>query len=228
MLIKTIAFLFAITAFLTANANIKDSITYYLNKKKPELIGGFSARNTFIGSTKTHVNGLSVGYDYGGKISLSAGIYWLPSAKPVTERKIINAFTPSQNMVDEISKFWYLGVSGDYVFYQKGRWTLDVPVRIGLGIASVKQQDTSIFQREISKTHSVIIPLESGIGAQYKIAWWIGFSGGLGSRIVIGKNTSQKFSGTYYSLGVTIFFAEIYNFIKKDMEKNPARKPKRK
>ena len=228
MLVKTIAFLFAITAFFTANANIKDSINYYLNKKKPELVGGFSSRNTFIGSTKTNVNGLSVGYNYGGKITLSAGIYWLPSARPVTERKTINEFTPLQMTVDEISKFWYIGASGDYVFYKKGRWTLDVPVRIGLGIATVKQQDITDFQREISKTRSMIIPLESGIGAQYKIAWWIGVSGGFGSRIVIGKKTTQKFSGTYYTLGVTVFFADIYNFIKKDMKKNPAPKPKRK
>ena len=218
---------FVVFMIYNAKADIKDSVLYYLNSKKPELIGGLSARTTFIGTTKTLVSGVALGADYGGKIRLLAGIYWLPNSRPVTVRKTIDKFTASPKTVDEISKFWYLGLTGNYVFYKKGRWTLDVPVRIGFGVATVKLRDTSVFKNEISKKRSAILPVETGIGALYKITWWIGISGGLGSRIVIGKNTSQKFSGTYYNLGVTVFFGDIYTHIRDDMKINPVNRSNR-
>jgi len=204
--------------FFNANADLKDSIQFYLRNSKPELFGGMSSRNTFVGSNTTSVTGLSIGYDYGGKIRLVAGFYWL--SKPFVERKTINAFTPLAYAVDESSRFGYLGLTGDYVFYKKGRWTLDVPIRIGFGSAKIKELDITSGSL-INKKISFIVPIETGIGALYKITWWVGISGGLGSRIVIGKNNSQKFSGTYYNLGITIFFGDIYNRIVKDTKRDP-------
>lgn len=199
---------------------------YYFKHKKPEIIGGLSSRNTFISSTKTVVNGIAIGYDYGNKVRLLGGIYWLPSARPVTQQKKINAFTPLEMTVNEVSKFWYLGFTGDYVFYKSKKWTLDVPVRIGFGMASITHYDTTERENMLDKKRSGIIPIESGVSALYKVAWWIGINGGLGSRIVLGKKTSQKFSGTYYNLGVTVFLGEIYEHIMKDVKHNPL--PKRK
>jgi len=219
-------FAFFLLNSLVTQAGIKDSIRFYLKHKEPEWIGGISTRNTFISSTKTVVNGISGGKDYGNKIRLLAGIYWLPAARPVTERKRINVFTPSEQLVDEVSKFWYVGLTGDYVFFKSNKWTLDVPMRIGFGTASISHFDTTQRATLLDKKRSAIVPVESGIGALYKIAWWIGVSGGLGSRIVIGKKTSQKFSGTYYNLGITVFLGDIYNYIRKDMKQNPI--PKRK
>lgn len=212
-------FLLLFNTFLTTEAGIKDSIRYYLKNKYPELIGGLSGRNTFIGDHITLVRGAAIGADYGGKIKLLAGVYGL--SKPIIERKTINSKLPSQYMVDEISRFWYFGFTGDYVFFKEKRWTLDIPLRIGFGTANIAQHDTGKGKVLIAKNNSFIVPIEAGIGVQYKIAWWIGLSAGLGSRIVIGKNTSQKFSGTYYNYGINIYFGEIYTHIRDDMKKNP-------
>lgn len=218
---KTIVFLLFIFSFLGLKANFTDSVRYYLKNSKPVLIGGGSSRNTIIGSNITSVTGISTGYDFGGKIKLYAGIYWL--GKRMEERRKINAFTPQEKLVDEFSRFWYLGVSGSYVFYKKNKWTLDIPLRIGLGSASVKQYEVPPLETFIKKSNSAIVPLESGISALYKLTWWIGFSGGLGSRIVLGKNNAQKYSGTYYNLGVTVFLEDIYAHILKDMKEHPAK-----
>ncbi len=218
---KTIVFLLFIFSFLGLKANFTDSVRYYLKHSKPELIGGLSSRNTLIGSNVTSVSGISGGFDYGGKVRFSVGIYWL--GKPMEERRKINAFTPQEKLVDEVSRFWYWGLSGNYVFYKKNKWTLDIPLRIGIGSASVKQYEVPPLKTFIGKTNSAIIPLESGVNAQYKLTWWIGFSGGLGSRIVLGKNNAQKYSGTYYNLGVTVFLGDIYTHIRKDMKEHPAK-----
>lgn len=206
-------------------AGIKDSVHYYLKNKYPELIGGLSARNTFIGSHLTSVTGASIGVDYGGKISFSVGVYGL--SKPLVERKIINPYSPSEYKVDELSRFGYLGLTGNYVFFKQNRWTLNVPIRVGLGKATIEQRDIAKGKLLLNETSSVIVPLESGIGAQYKLAWWIGLGAGLGSRIVLGKKTSQKFSGTYYNFGINIFFSDIYFHIRNDIKKNPVLKSKK-
>ncbi len=220
---KNTVFLLFILLFFKANADIKDSIKYYIKNSKPELFGGMSSRNTFISSNTTSVTGVSAGYDYGGKIRLVAGVYWL--AKPFVVRKTINKHTPMAYAVDESSRFWYLGLTGDYVFYKQGRWTLDVPVRIGFGSAKIKEFDITT-EKLLNQKTAFIVPIETGIGALYKITWWVGVSGGLGSRIVIGKNNSPKFSGTYYNLGISIFFGEIYNRIAKDIKRDPLKELK--
>jgi len=224
MLKKIIAFLFFIFLITIVNASVKDSIRYYIKNKYPELIGGLSSRNTIIGSHYTSVTGVAIGADYGGKVRFMGGVYGLSS--PLVERRIINNLTPTQNVVEEISRFWYFGFTGAYTFFRDKRWTLDVPVRIGFGTANIEQHDTGKGKLLISENNSFIIPIESGIGAQFKLAWWIGLSAGLGSRIVIGNNTSQKFSGTYYNFGININFSEIYFHIRDDMKKNPVPKSK--
>lgn len=224
MIKKTVTLVFLIISFLSSQAGLKDSVRYYIKNKYPELIGGLSGRNTIIGSHYTSVSGVAIGADYGGKVKFLGGVYGLSS--PLVERKIINAYTPSQNMVDEISRFWYFGFTGAYTFFKDKRWTLEIPVRVGFGTANIEQHDTGKGKFVIAENNSFIMPLESGISAQYKIAWWIGLSGGLGSRIVVGKSTSQKFSGTYYNFGVNIYFSNIYFRIRDDLKKNPVKKQK--
>lgn len=159
--------------------------------------------------------------DYGGKVRWTAGIYWLSS--PLEVRKTINEFTPLRKEVLEVSRFWYWGLSGTYVFYRKNKWTLDFPLRIGIGSALVKQFELPPSKTLLSKNNSMIFPVESGVSALYKLTWWIGFSGGLGSRFVLGKNNAQKFGGTYYNLGTTIFLGDIYQHIRRDMKQNPSK-----
>lgn len=114
MIKKTVTLVFLIISFLSSQAGLKDSVRYYIKNKYPELIGGLSGRNTIIGSHYTSVSGVAIGADYGGKVKFLGGVYGLSS--PLVERKIINAYTPSQNMVDEISRFWYFGFTGAYTF----------------------------------------------------------------------------------------------------------------
>jgi hypothetical protein len=222
MIKKAVILFFLFISFFSSRAGIKDSVRYYIKNKYPELIGGLSGRKTIIGSHYTSVSGVAIGADYGGKVKFLGGVYGLSS--PLVERKIINAYTPSQNTVDEISQFWYFGFTGAYTFFKDKRWTLEIPVRVGFGTANIEQHDTGKRKLLITENNSFIMPLESGISAQYKIAWWIGLSGGLGSRIVLGKSTSQKFSGTYYNVGIDIYFSEIYFHIRDDLKKNPSKK----
>ncbi len=79
MLKKSVILAFAILVYSSGYASIKDTIQYYLNFKKPALIGGLSGRNTIIGSHYTSVSGVAIGADYGGKIRFLGGVYGLSS-----------------------------------------------------------------------------------------------------------------------------------------------------
>jgi len=218
MIKKILFFVFTLISISNAKASLKDSINYYIKNTKPVLIGGMSSRNTFIGSYKTSVTGLAVGYDFGGKLRFYAGAYWL--SKPITDVKTINGSTPQEYKVNESSSFWYVGFTGDYTFLKKGKWSLDVPVRIGLGSSTIEQNEVSGQELLLNKETNMIVPVESGVNGFYKLGWWIGLGGGIGTRIVLGQNASKRYSGTYYTLGVTIFFEDIYNHIRKDMKEN--------
>lgn len=217
---KRIAF-FIVLAFCFNQqgfAGIKDSISFYLKNSKPELIGGLSSRNTFIGSNKTSVSGANIGFSFGGKVKTSAGIYWL--SKPMEEPKRINAFTPAEYRVNQLSRFWYFGLTGNYTFFQDRKWTMDIPLRIGVGSSNTKNFAVTPDKTLLSRRVTTIVPIESGVNVLYKLTWWVGLGAGIGSRVVLGKD-AQRFSGTYYTLGVNIFFGDIYTHITKDIKRDP-------
>lgn len=221
---KALIFLLVLGTTHASNAKESDSLFHYFNTVKPELIGGFSSRNTFIGSNRTSVAGVYGGLDYGGKFNLSLGIYWL--ANKMEKTKTENAFTPIEKEINEVSRFWYWGLTFDYKFYRKNNWTLDVPLRLGIGGSSTRQYELPPSETFLQRTKGVIVPLETGLGALYKPLWWLGFSGGLGTRIVMGNKDAQRFSGTYYTLGVTVFIGDIYKHVVKDMKDHPVKNRK--
>ncbi|NUM32004.1 MAG: hypothetical protein HUU47_06740 [Bacteroidetes bacterium] len=195
----------------TAKSSFFDSAKYYLKNFKPQIIGGFSSRKTFIGDSKNKVSDISLGGEFGNKLGLSTGIYWLRS--PINKVVTYNAFSPDEYKRREISRFWYLGFLAYYKFYKKEKWTLNIPLRIGVGSASTQIFDVSQSNIYLGRKNSMIIPIESGLNFLYSATWWIGVGGGIGSRIVIGKKTSQKYSGTYYTLGTVFFLSNIYKKI---------------
>lgn len=194
-----------------------DSVKYYLKNYKPQYNGGLSSRNTFIGDTKNKVAGISAGAEYGNKIGFSAGIYWL--SVPINKIAIYNSFQPDEYKQREISNFWYFGLQSYYKFYKVDKWTLNIPLRIGIGAANTRNYDISPQNKFLSKSNTAIFPIESGLNFLYSATWWIGVSGGLGSRIVLGNNTSTRFSGTYYTFGTVFFFSNIYKKLPEEFRK---------
>lgn len=211
MVVRILYILFFLIINLKAFSSVFDSAKYYIKNYKPQIIGGLSGRNTFIGSSKNKVAGIYTGVEYGNKIGFTAGIYWLSS--PINKTVTYNAFQPDEYKQKEISKFWYLGLQSDYKFYKNKKWTLNIPLRLGMGSANTRCYDLSLSKNFIKKNNIVIFPVESGMDFLYSINWWIGISGGLGSRIVLGNNTSYRYSGTYYTFGTVIFFSNIYKKI---------------
>lgn len=197
-----------------ANSSISDSVKYYLKNFKPQIIGGLSSRKTFIGDSKNKVSDISVGGEFGNKIGFSAGIYWL--ASPINKVVTYNALSPDEFKRREVSRFWYLGLLAYYKFYKHKKWTLNIPLRLGVGSAKTQLFEPSQASYYLGKKNSIIFPIESGMNFQYAATWWIGLSGGIGSRIVIGNKTSQKFSGTYYTFGTFFFLSNIYKKIPKE------------
>lgn len=211
MTFRFVFILFFTLISIKSYSTFLDSVKYYVKTHKPQIIGGLSGRNTFIGNSKNKVAGIYAGAVYGNKIGFSAGIYRLSS--PINKTVTYNAFQPDEYKQKEISKFWYLGLQSDYKFYKNKKWTLNIPLRIGIGSANTRCYDLSASKNFIKKTNIAIFPIESGMDFLYSLNWWIGISGGLGSRIVLGKNTSYRYSGTYYTFGTVIFFSNIYKKI---------------
>lgn len=171
---------------------------------KPKLLLGFDNRNSFIGDTKVKVIGLRIGKEYNERFRMAIGFY--NTTDVITEQKITQNNSKNDTIVSKVG-LGYLSFTADYVFYYTRKWELSVPIQLGLGSGRRTQliNDSLLKDKTQSK---VIMPIEIGVSAVYKIRPWVGVGAGLGSRFSL-LNTSE-FNGPFYSIGIKIYFGVLY------------------
>jgi hypothetical protein len=213
----SILFIIPISLFGTEH-DIRDSIKHYYNTYKGSLIGGFHNRNSFVGSYPVKIYGLRIGMEHGEKISYSLGFYTTYDLTRKIEYKVMG-----NNQIDtflQTSNFSYFSLGGEYVFFQKKRWTLGWPVGVGLGSAGHKHYKNKNLERE---EYRFIMPIETGVRTHYSIFDWLGIEGTLGIRATpFGAN---EFNSSFYSFGVNVYLGVLYRKITKkpapDNRRNP-------
>ena len=182
-----------------------DSIRYAM-KSRPILTGGFDNKNTFVSGSGAPINGLEIGVSFGSKISYMVGYYFLK--KPIEGIATLNRGTMHEITYATKVQFSYFSFIAEYTLYKKGRWSVYMPLQLGIGKASKRYFEKNI---EAFQKQNNILPIELSVTGNYRIWKFVGVSGGLGCRTALGANIikDEDFSGLTYSLGVKIWFGDL-------------------
>jgi len=169
-----------------------DSIRLSL-KNKPQFTAGLDSRSSYLLGKPIHIFGLRVGADY-KKTAGYVGFY----------------STVFQDPTDNMYEYFYLSGIGEYRWFKNYRWFLTQTVQAGVGTASLtfNNPNGNPDYRDL-----MLIPIETGVHASYRVWRYIGLSAGVGARFSL--TPGSYFSASYYSFGVCVYSDEIGKTIDK-------------
>lgn len=179
-----------------------------------KVIGGLSGHHSILEGQPVRIYKLYVGVDFSQVFKLYSGINFMP--QPIYKTHVRNAYTSLADTITTSSHISYLSLAFEYSFYRKERWKFSMPAQIGIGGNALVTKNT--LDNKVNTTSRLIVPLESGINGTYYFNRWLGLKGGIGMRLVLGKEAFAGLSGPYYNFGIAIFFGEIYKMIFKPEE----------
>ncbi len=186
-----------------------DTIRCDLRKSK-SLAFGLDGKNSFIRDLKLSMYGAQVGYLYNKRTNIHLGFYTTYNKK----RRMYDNPTAGMDRTDSntvYNKFGmaYFNIEAEYYFYNSCKWRFSIPAGVGLGMGWDKYYKKDEFTH---KTNTLVIPLELGFNASYKIAWWVWLGAGLGTRVSL---AGGKYNGPFFTYGLQFQTEEIYNKCKK-------------
>jgi len=181
-----------------------DSIRYDLKQNKT-LVIGIDGKNSFIRDLKLQMYGAQLGYLYNKRTNIHLGFYTTFNKK----KTIFDNPTAAQGSTDAntvLNKFGmaYVNLEGEYYFFNNHKWRFSIPAGVGIGMGWDKYYNNSQFTR---KTNSLVIPVELGFNASYKLNWWLWLGAGLGTRVSF---ASGKYNGPFFTYGLQFQFEAIY------------------
>ncbi len=201
------------------SAQVVDSIRVSF-QKKPKLIGGLNAKNTFINGFRSPIYTASVGLDFNHTVRVGAGysVLRLSNHKDGTDNtpfyldKTIKNISGIDTTVHPELQFSYINLFFEYVYFKSKKWQFSVPLQVGIGGSSYKYNFNG---EKITEDRHTILLYEPTVSGQYKIIKWFGVKLDVGYRIMLisNKNIGVKFNSPIYNAGVIIYWGELYRMV---------------
>ncbi len=182
-------------------------------KKENTLALGLDSKNSFIRDLQLTMYGAQVGYLFNKRTNIHIGLYTtFNRKKTVYDNPSAGYDRTDSNTVFNKFGMTYLNLEGEYYFYNSGKWRFSIPAGIGLGMGWDKYYKNNQYTH---KTTALVIPVEAGFNATYKLSWWVWIGAGLGTRVSL---ASQKYNGPFFTYGLQFQTEEIYKRTRKWFE----------
>lgn len=204
---RTIILVLALCAGFPARTQLLDSIALFA-REAPRPIIRLDMKGSFVSNHSARMVGVKLGLEHARRFQYGAGYSFLFSA--VERERLVDGL----GMTNTRLRLGYLNAYVDYAFYQRGPWEVRIPVQIGVGRASVVYRDT--HDRAQVLFRSGVIIYEPCMTVQYRFLRYFGVGAGWGYRLVMRTRHSldERLTAPIYTLGLRIFFEEIYRDMK--------------
>ncbi|MCB0430015.1 MAG: hypothetical protein H6585_12345 [Flavobacteriales bacterium] len=197
---------------ICSHGQFLDSIRSSL-REKPKFLFGFDSRRSFLFSSDAAIFGIKAGLDYGSKVRMGAGYYFLSSP-------FYRKFITYPDTVYARFDLAYFSPYIEYVLLHDTHWECSVPLQLGFGSIGLRDTATGENVRQQG-----ITLLELSIVGHYKIWDWLGVGSGVGYRqaLVGSRIIEESVSAPIYLVKLKIFTGVIYRkfFPKRDDDPPP-------
>lgn len=177
---------------------------------KPRFIFKFETRNSFISNRRADIFGAKLGVEFGRRLRVGGGVYWLDS--PLNKRIYLTSSLGRPDSVDAQLSFRYFSYYVEYVFYRKNRWELSLPFQLGVGDTRYKYEYEG---RSFVNSRKMVVIYEPALSMQYKIFNWLGVGADVGLRVMVVNNRAIKenFNSPMYAFKLLVWYDEIYKMV---------------
>ena len=201
-----------------ASAQMFDSIQSSFHKNC-RLIGGFSTKTTFISGFQSPIFTVRAGLKFNDLVTVGAGVSWL-QLSPYNKARNNDPFYLDKQFSDAQGNytvhpelnFRYVDVFFEYVYYRNKKWQFSVPLQVGAGDSWYSYNFNGL--QTVQDRHFVLL-YEPAVSGTYKIIPWLGVGLDVGLRIMVvtNKNIGTKFDSPMYSVGMVVFWGEVYKSV---------------
>lgn len=200
-----------------SNAQVRhfwDTIRYDLKQPRKFFLG-MDGKNSIISDFTIKMFGFQGGTIYNSRTKFYSGLYFTPRKRStIIENSTALPGRTDSNTVYVSYGLTYMNFGTAYIFYNTKYWEISAYLALGLGAGTYKKHTDT---RYYSASHPVIVPLETGFNASFKLTWWLWLSAGLGTRMaIIGKH---DYNGALYTYGVSVKLDAIYKKFRPAAEK---------
>lgn len=200
---RQLLLILALITALGSRAQLIDSIGLFLTEP-PRPIVRLDLKGSFVSNHNVRLIGLKLGLEHARRFQYGLGYSFLYS--PVVRDRNVEG----EGLRSSRLRLGYAHVYTDYAFYQRGPWEVHIPVQLGFGSGSVVYEDATGRTRKLLR--SGLILYEPSMTVQYRFLKFFGVGAGWGFRLVIrtGDDLGERLTAPIYSLGVRIFFGDLY------------------
>lgn len=191
---------------LTSSAQLLDSIRLF-RQEEPRIVVRLDTRGSFISNEPVNIHGVKVGWEHARRFQYGFGYSVL--LRPVhRERQIFEA--GDFRNVDMRLRMGYVNAYAEYAFYQRRRWTVRIPVQVGLGHGSVVYDDLTGTTRKWQKTW--FATYEPAMVVQFRFLKYFGLQAGFGYRLVFRASASlgEQLTAPIYVAGIKVFTGDLW------------------
>ncbi len=170
---------------------------------------------SLIGNKSADVWGFRAGIEWKKKWRWGAGFNKLES--DIIEKKTLPSEELSYSDLSVVKAKLYLRyypVMAEYIFYRKDPWQFSCPFQLGYGQSFFQYFDRNNLEREIFKKG--VFVFQPGINTQYKLLKWVGFTGGIGYRLMLinNKEVDTQMNSPVLTIGIRLFPGEVIKTLK--------------
>ncbi len=203
-------FLFSLFAFVgnkqvLAQADLGRALSNTVKNNKPSLLLRLESRDSFIGNSGVHTNGIKLGANFGPNLNLGIGYHYLTNKSAERINRNLG------NESDGLLNLQYAAFFVEYRFFDKGRYSASIPIQLGFGNASYSSN-----RFDLSRAQTVIL-YETMLNGEVRFLKFFGLGAGLGYRLNLSPANPLQLPLTspIYNVRFNVFFQELYNEIKK-------------
>lgn len=197
-------------------SSLDDSLAVAV-KQKPKLSFRYDSHGSFITNSPARMTALGMGLRFGNYLRVGAAINWLNT--DIFRTKTVSADSGGVDTVAAKLNYGLFSLYSNVVIARVKKWEFTVPFELGFGVSSYTYNDKAGKLREFAK--GGLITFEPMFMAEYKVFRWFGVGAGLGLRLVPFGNRLMKenFNSLLWDANASIYFGEIYKYIKGSIKK---------
>ncbi len=199
--------------FLNSEAQVRhmmDTIRHDIRQRPKVFFISLDGKHSIIRDLSLKMFGLQTGYLFNKRTNLYIGYYTtLDNNKRVYENPTAGPRSEDSNTIYTTYGLAYFNIGCEYYFYNSKRWRLSFVAATGTGMGWDKftRKDKVIEQK-----NSLVMPVEFGFNASYKLRWWVWLGAGIGTRL---STILSNYNGPFFTYGIQLKTGEMFRRTKK-------------
>ncbi len=191
------------------DAQVIDSIKYFMSEYKPVFFAQLNNRGSFVSNMIAPVTSVVAGVTYDKRVKIGGSI------GKVTSKVYKDVYVNNNDMPQKaLLRLWFAGGYFEYTYYKQKHLEISIPIHLDIGVSDFSYTQ----QGETFTTNNKLgLLYEAYTVAIYKPVFFVGIGGGVGYRLSLFDGDTfltRSFTSVIYDFELKIYFGTLVRKIR--------------